>query len=130
MAACVQVCKHICSCCHRFDGGFLPTSVTKLRACLSCSKSASYSFCPSSPRPHLPSSLMFLNERGHCSSSKSLRRSREGQVLYKDEGQLKTHRDNVALKRLAYPSSTHTHETGSNAHADQSTSGMKKTKKS
>lgn len=40
---------------------------------------------------------------GHCGSSKSLRGSREGQALYKDERQLKTHWDNAALKRLAYP---------------------------
>lgn len=29
-------------------------------------------------------------------------------MLYKDKGQLETRRDNVALKRLAYPSSIHT----------------------
>lgn len=99
-----QFCKHICSCCHRF-WCLLPTSVTKLTACLSGSRSAS----SLSASILLPSSSAFLvdaaKRAGRRGSSKSLRRSREGQALYKDEGQLKTHRDVVALKRLAYPSS-------------------------
>ena len=99
-----QFCKHICSCCHRF-WCLLPTSVTKLTACLSGSRSASLL----SASILLLSSSAFLvdaaKRAGRCGSSKSLRRSREGQALYKDEGQLKTHRDVVALKRLAYPSS-------------------------
>lgn len=45
---------------------------------------------------------MFLNQRATAESGKLLRQSGEGQVLYRDERQLRTQQDNVARERLAH----------------------------